>query len=192
MAKRPTRLILGTGNPGDKYISCRSNIGFKILDVIANNNNISIRTKKKKSLIGMGSFEGKDIVFLKPQTFAELSGESALYIASFLRIDPREVIVILDDFTLPLGKIVAERGGDDSVHPVLPNLKQSLKANSFIRLRVGILGENPEDRDRDSYLKSHFDSSENIQIIKIINDVEAVVRSLLHGDVNEVVEKYKL
>ena len=87
MVKRPTRLIIGTGNPGDKYISCRSNIGFKILDVIANNNNISIRTKKKKSLIGMGGFEGKDIVFLKPQTFAELSGESALYIASFLRID---------------------------------------------------------------------------------------------------------
>ena len=78
------KLIVGLGNPGDKFNNNRANIGFKILDVMANNINIEIKTKKKKSLIGRGEFDGDEVVLLKPQTFSELSGESVLYIASFL------------------------------------------------------------------------------------------------------------
>lgn len=70
------KLIVGLGNPGDRYNNNRSNIGFKILDVIANNINVEIKTKKKKSLIGRGDFEGEEVVLLKPQTFSDLSGES--------------------------------------------------------------------------------------------------------------------
>lgn len=185
------KLIIGLGNPGEKYANHRSNIGFKILDVIANNNDIEIRTKKKKSLIGRGDFEGEEIVLLKPQTFAELSGEAALYIASFLRIKPDDIIVIMDDFTLALGRLIVEKGGDDHAHPAISNLREALKSPEFIRVRIGIRGEMPKKISRKRYVGKEFEPLENMQLISIINDAEAAIRSITHGDIGEVVEKFK-
>lgn len=186
------KLIIGLGNPGERYANHRSNIGFKILDVIASNNDIDIRTKKKKSLIGRGDFEGEEIVLLKPQTFSELSGEAALYIASFLRIQPDDIIVILDDFTLELGKLVVEKGGEDYGHPAVGNLAVALKSPDFIRVRIGIAGENAHKFDRTKYVTREFDPLENLQLINIINDAEATIRSITHGDIQEVVEKFQI
>ncbi len=186
------KLIIGLGNPGERFINHRSNIGFKILDVIANNNNIDIKTKKKKSLIGRGDFEGEEIVLLKPQTFAELSGEAALYIASFLRIKPKDIIVIMDDISLNLGKLVVEKGGDDHGHPGIKNLAIALKSPEFIRVRIGILGRNMGKLTREKYISQEFEPMENLQLITIINDAEAAIRSITHGEIEEVIEKFKL
>ncbi|MBL8019070.1 MAG: aminoacyl-tRNA hydrolase [Leptospirales bacterium] len=185
------KLIIGLGNPGEKFQNHRSNIGFKILDVLANNNNIEIRTKKKKSLIGRGEFEGEEIVLLKPQTFTDLAGEAALYIASFLKIKPPDIVVIMDDFGLPLGKLVVEKGGNDYAHPAIKNLAIALKSPDFIRLRVGILGRSAGKLTRDKYVSSEFEPMEILQLINIINDAEAAVRSISSGDILEVVEKFK-
>lgn len=185
------KLIIGLGNPGERFQNHRSNIGFKILDVIANNNNIDIRTKKKKSLIGRGNFEGEEIVLLKPQTFAELSGEAALYIASFLRIKPKDIIVIMDDFALQLGRLVVEKGGDEHGHPGIKNLSDALKSKDFIRVRVGIAGREAKKIAREKYISKEFEPLESMQIINIINDAEAAIRSITHGDIEEVVEKFR-
>ncbi len=185
------KLIIGLGNPGDKYTNHRSNIGFKILDVIANNNDIDIRTKKKKSLIGKGSFGNEEIVLLKPQTFAELSGESALYIASFLRIKPDDIIVILEDYNLPIGRIVVEKGGEDKDHPAIENLAIALKSYGFIRVRIGIHGENPKKLPRQKYINQEFEPHENLKLIDIINDAESAIRAITLGDIEEVIDKYK-
>lgn len=186
------KLIIGLGNPGEKYANHRSNIGFKIVDVIANNNSIDIRTKKKKSLIGRGDFEGKEIVLLKPQTFADLSGEAALYIASFLRIKPDDIIVIVDDITLELGKLVVEKGGGNYDHPGIDNLSTALKSSAFVRVRVGICGEDRDKYTREQYVSREFEPLENMQLINIINDSEAAIRAITHGDIEEVVEKYRI
>jgi PTH1 family peptidyl-tRNA hydrolase len=185
------KLIIGLGNPGEKYANYRSNIGFKILDVVANNNDIDIRTKKKKSLIGRGYFEGEEVVLLKPQTFSELSGEAALYIASFLRIKASDIIVIMDDYTLPLGKLVVEKGGEDYEHPAIKNLSTALKSPDFIRVRVGILGDNKKNLPRKKYVQQELEPLESLKLIDIINDAEAAIRSITLGDIEEVIEKYK-
>ena len=192
MPKAYIKLIIGLGNPGEKHISARSNIGFKILDILSSNNNIEIRTKKKKSLIGRGYFENKEVILLKPQTFSAIAGEAALYIASFLRIHPRNIIVILEDLSLPLGKLVVEETGADSVHPAIPNLRAALKSNDFVRVRVGIKGENTQGLPPEQYIKEEFDPLESLQLINIINDTEAAIRSIVHGNIDEVVEKYRL
>ena len=185
------KLIIGLGNPGEKYANHRSNIGFKILDVIANNTNIDIRTKKKKSMIGRGDFEGEEVVLLKPQTFSKLSGEAALYIASFLRIKPQDIIVIMDDFSLEFGKLVVEKGGEHHDHPGIKSLTTALKSPDFIRVRIGIAGENAHKTTRDKYVSKEFDPMENLQLINIINDAEAAIRSITQGDIEEVIEKFK-
>ena len=190
--RRNIKLIIGLGNPGEKHLASRSNIGFKIIDILASNHNIEIKTKKKKSLIGQGMFEGKEVILLKPQTFADICGEAALYIASFLRINPRNIVVILDDFTLQLGKLVVEQDGDETPHPAIQNLKEALKSNEFIRIRVGIRGERVGNMKREDYIKQEFEPMESIQLINIINDTDTVIRSIVHGETSEVIEKYRL
>lgn len=186
------KLIVGLGNPGEKYYSNRVNIGFKIIDVIANNINVEIKTKKKKSMIGKGIFEGDEVVLLKPQTFSDLSGESVLYIASFLKIKVHDIMVIHEDVSLPLGKIVVEKGSSDNKHPGVLSIAQSLRSSNFIRIRIGILNDSYKPAQKNKFLHSDFQPLENLQLIEIINDAEAAIRSISIGDIEEVIEKYRL
>lgn len=187
------KLIIGLGNPGEKYQNRRSNIGFKILDIIANNNNIDIRTKKKKSLIGRGSMDGEEIVLLKPQTYANLTGEAALYIASFLRVKPKDIIVIVDDVTLPLGKIVVDISKDDHGHPGITNLAQSLKSWDFVKVRVGIANKKTPTMSREEFVNQEFEPQESFRLINIINDAESAIREIAHTkDIKEVIEKFSV
>ncbi|MCE9501798.1 MAG: aminoacyl-tRNA hydrolase [Leptospira sp.] len=186
------KLIVGLGNPGDKYNNNRANIGFKILDVIGNNINVEIKTKKKKSMIGRGTFEGDEVVLLKPQTFSDLSGESVLYIASFLRIRVQDIVVIHEDVTLELGQIVIEKGGSDNGQPGIASVAQSLRSPNFIRIRIGVKNDSFNLKEREKFLKEDFLPLENLKLIEIINDAEAAIRSISIGDIEEVIEKYKL
>ncbi|MCB1178953.1 MAG: aminoacyl-tRNA hydrolase [Leptospiraceae bacterium] len=186
------KLIVGLGNPGDRFNNNRANIGFKILDVIANNIGIEIKTKKKKSLIGRGEFEGDEVVLLKPQTFSELSGESVLYIASFLKIKVQDIVVIHEDIDLNLGQIVVEKGGETNNHPGITSVINSLRSPHFIRIRIGVRNEDYKPKGKSSFLKQDFEPMENLMLIEIINDAEAAIRSISLGDINEVVEKYRL
>ncbi|WCL49960.1 aminoacyl-tRNA hydrolase [Leptospira sp. GIMC2001] len=186
------KLIVGLGNPGDKYNNNRSNIGFKILDVIANNTGIEIKTKKKKSVIGRGDFEGDEVVLLKPQTFSDLSGESVLYIASFLKIQVHDIVVIQEDWTLQLGYIVVQKGGDSHGHPGIESVVKALRSPQFIRIRIGIKNGDFNPKKKDDFLREDFEPMENLSLIQIINDAEAAIRSISMGDIEEVIEKYRL
>jgi PTH1 family peptidyl-tRNA hydrolase len=186
------KLIVGLGNPGDKFNNNRANIGFKILDVIANNINIEIKTKKKKSLIGRGEFDGDEVVLLKPQTFSDLSGESVLYIASFLKIKVHDIVVIHEDMDLNLGQIVVERGGDTNNNAGVLSVIGSLRSNHFIRIRIGVRNGSLKNKTKEQYLKEDFLPLENLKLIEIINDAEAAIRSISMGDIDEVIEKYKV
>ena len=186
------KLIVGLGNPGENFTNNRANIGFKILEVIGNNIGVEIKTKKKKSLIGKGEFDDEEIILLKPQTFSDLSGESVLYIASFLKIHVPEIVVIHEDTSLEIGRIVVSKGEEDSSHPGIASITKSLRSPKFIRIRIGV--KNPEylEKERANFLKSDFEPMENLNLIEIINDAEAAIRSILIGEIDEVVEKYSL
>lgn len=190
------KLIVGLGNPGDRYMNNRRNIGFKIIDVLANNTNIQIKTKKKKSLLGIGEFEGKKIVILKPQTFMDLSGEAVLYIASFLRVPVKNIIVIHDDHTLPYTEVQVARGPFGIDHIGLKSIAVGLKSDKFVRIRVGVGQnndqENLSEEEAQEFLLSDFEPDENIKIIEIINDSEAALRSILTQDIEDVLSRYKL
>lgn len=186
------KLIVGLGNPGERFINNRSNIGFKILDIVASNIEAEIKTKKKKSLIGRGMFEGEEVVLLKPQTFSDLSGESVLYIASFLKIRVNDIIIIHEDTTLALGRIVVEKGGDDYGHRGIASVVSQLRSPNFVRIRIGIENKEFKPDKREAFLKEDFDPLENLSLIQIINDSEAAIRSIIIGDIEEVIEKYHL
>jgi len=190
-------LIIGLGNPGDRYMNSRQNIGFKIVDVLANNTNIQIKTKKKKSQLGMGDFEGYEIVLLKPQTFMDLSGEAVLYIASFLRVPVKDIIVIHDDYSTNYGEVIVARGPSETDHIGVKSIARGLKSDKFVRIRVGV-GEVPTKYDKalpgeiEHHLLKNFTLDENMQIIQVINDAEAALRAILTQEIDDVLSKYKL
>ncbi len=191
------KLVIGLGNPGDRYMNNRKNIGFKVIDVIANNINIRIKTKKKKSLLGKGVFEGKEIVLLKPQTFMDLSGEAVLYIASFLKIPVRDIIVMHDDYLIPLGQVKITRGPLEISNIGLESIIKGLKSDKFIRIRVGVGPDSKEkkqlsEKEIEKYLSQDFSLTENVYIIDIVNHSEAALRSILTQDIADVLSRYKL
>ena len=132
------KLIIGLGNPGVEYTKTRHNAGFWLLDALANQLQISLRSESKfsgmcgKGLIGMTS-----ILFLKPMTFMNRSGQSALAIAQFYKIDPSQILVIHDELDIEPGQIRLKQGGGHGGHNGLRDLSRVFGTN-YARIRLGI------------------------------------------------------
>lgn len=183
------KLIVGFGNPGEKFFNNRQNIGFKVIDIIGNNENIEVRIKKKKSVIGRGSIKNSDVVLLKPQTFVTLIGESVLYIASFLRINVNDIISIVEDSSLELGEMRVDYMYSSLSHPGIDSMIRALKSERFTKIRVGI-GRAPEGVKMEKYLLQDFTDEENLILIDVLNKTEQVVRMLIDHPVEEVQERF--
>lgn len=183
------KLIVGFGNPGEKFANNRQNIGFKVIDIIGNNENIDVRIKKKKSIIGRGKISGTDVVLLKPQTFVNLIGESVLYIASFLRINVRNIICIVEDSSLELGEIRVDYLFSSIKHLGIESMTKALKSERFAKIRVGI--GSPSGRvTMENYLLQDFTDDENMILIDVLNKAEKVVNMLITHSIEEVQDKY--
>ncbi len=183
------KLIVGFGNPGEKYANNRQNIGFKVVDILGNNENIDVRVKKKKSIIGRGKILDQEVVLLKPQTFVNLIGESVLYIASFLRINVKDIICIVEDSSLELGEMRVDYMYSNLEHDGVKSMEKALKSDRFTKIRVGI-SEKPEGITMENYLLQDFTTEENMILIDVLNKTEAVVRMLIDHPIEEVQEKY--
>ena len=183
------KLIVGFGNPGEKFANNRQNIGFKVIDILGNNENIDVRVKKKKSLIGRGKISKQEVVLLKPQTFVNLIGESVLYIASFLRINVKDIICIVEDSSLPLGEMRVDYVFSSLEHAGVASMERALKSDRFAKIRVGI-SEKPEGITMENYLLQDFTDEENLILIDVLNKTEEVVRKLITEPIEEVQEQY--
>ncbi len=183
------KLIVGFGNPGEKYANNRQNIGFKVIDIIGNNENIEVKIKKKKSLMGRGKIIDADVVLLKPQTFVNLIGESVLYIASFLRINVNDIICIVEDSTLELGEMRVDYIMSNIEHDGVKSMAKALKSDRFAKIRVGI-DTPPEGVTMESYLLQDFTTEENLILIDVLNKTEKVVKMLITHSIEEVQDKY--
>ena len=184
------KLIVGFGNPGDRYVNNRQNIGFKVIDILANNAGIEIKVKKKKSLIGKGKIGGVDVHLLKPQTFVNLIGESVLYVASFLRISLRDIVCVFEDTSLPLGHFRIDYEKSDIVNEGVESITSGIKSGAkFPRLIIGV-GKPSSKESLESYLLKDFTFEENLIIIDVLNKAEKVILDLLKMPVEAVQDKY--
>lgn len=183
------KLIVGFGNPGDKHVNNRQNIGFKVIDIIANNANIEVKIKKKKSLIGRGVIDEEDVVLLKPQTFVNLIGESVLYIASFLRINIKDIICVYEDSTLPMGELRVDYSHSETTHEGIASMKRGLKKDTFAKVRIGV-GHPEEGEDMAHYLLKDFTEEEHFDLINVLNKAERAIMMLLTHPIKEVQNKY--
>lgn len=171
-------LIVGLGNPGPKYVGNRHNIGFLVVDHLADDLGISFR-EKFKGLVGKGTLHGEDVVLLKPMTFMNLSGESVQKAMTFYKIPPEDVIVVHDELDLEEGTIRLKQGGGSAGHNGLKSIVQQCGGPDFVRVRYGV-GRPTGGQATASYVLSDFSVDEMVVlgdgIANAIKRVEAVIR----------------
>lgn len=131
-------IIAGLGNPGSKYENTRHNMGFKVIDAMASEFGIDVNRAKFKGLIGEGCIGSEKVILLKPQTYMNLSGQSVREIMNFYKIPEENLIVIYDDFDLPIGSIRVRKSGGPGTHNGMKSVVQELGSRKFPRVRVGI------------------------------------------------------
>ena len=153
-------VIAGLGNPGKKYENTRHNMGFRVIDAIAANNNIKVNKIKHKALVGDGRIAGQKVLLVKPQTFMNLSGESLREVVSYYDVDPEHLIVIYDDFDTELGALRIRKKGSAGSHNGMKSVISELQEQNFPRIRVGIGGSG--DRDWVNFVIGRMDSSEAV------------------------------
>ena len=132
------KLIVGLGNPGTKYEKTRHNIGFIIIDALAEQWGIKLNQSKYNGLYGAGTVAGEKVVLLKPLTYMNLSGEAIAPLAKFYKIGLEDIAIIYDDLDLPRGKIRLRQKGSAGGHNGMKSAIQHLGGDGFNRIRVGI------------------------------------------------------
>ena len=174
-----TKLVIGLGNPGEEYKNHRHNIGFIIIDKLAQNLSLKFDNNKKKSLFTRAKLNNTDFILLKPQTFMNLSGESAIYISKFFNIKPEDIIVIYDDMDIPFGTFKIKKGGSSGGHNGIKSLIAQLQTDDFIRLRVGIgrpsFGKKVNDNVLSSFSKSERENIDNDLGENVIEAIKTIL-----------------
>jgi len=165
-------LIAGLGNPGNEYQGTRHNIGFAVVDALAEKFGISVTKKKFRSLYGFKS----DIMLLKPQTFMNLSGAAVSAALRFFKIPVENLIVIHDDIAFPLGVIRLKTTGRSGGHKGVQSVIDHLQTQDFKRLRIGI-GLDKGDVTLADFVLSRFNGDEKPTVGEVINKAVELIAS---------------
>jgi PTH1 family peptidyl-tRNA hydrolase len=152
------KLVVGLGNPGSKYLGTRHNIGFDLLDRLAQGGSQTIFSSKFEGQQAEIEIDYQRVLLLKPQTFMNLSGRSVGQAVRFYKLPVTDLLVVCDDLSLPVGKLRLRPGGSDGGQKGLRDIAAQLGTDQFPRLRIGI-GEN-EGLDAADYVLSRFRSTE--------------------------------
>lgn len=172
------KLIVGLGNPGMQYAATRHNIGFEVIDSIAETYNISVTKNKYKALIGEGNIAGEKVILMKPQTYMNLSGEAVKACMDFHKISNEDLVVIYDDISLEVGQLRLRQTGSAGGHNGIKNIIAHLGTQAFPRIKFGV-GEKPAGWDLANYVLGRF-SEEDMKVIgprikDAVNATEAII-----------------
>lgn len=182
-------LIVGLGNPGREYECTRHNVGFAVLDRLADKLDVKINKVKFKGLLGEASYRGQTLLLLKPQTYMNLSGESVSDTVNFYKIPLENLIVIYDDMDLPVGRLRIRPQGSSGGHKGMESIIYQLSSDQFCRIRVGI-GKPEDKRDTVGHVLGTF-YGEEIQKIKATMEAAAQAALVIVSEgVDEAMNKF--
>ncbi len=183
-------IIVGLGNPGKDYTNTRHNIGFDVIDALADVAGISVIEKKHKAIIGKGVLDGQKVILAKPQTYMNLSGESVRDIIDYYKVDEeQELIVISDDISLDVGNIRVRKKGSAGGHNGLKNIIAHLGHDTFMRVKMGV-GEKPKGYDLADYVLGHFTKEERIIMNEAAQTATTAIRMMMAGDVDQAMNQF--
>lgn len=183
-------IIAGLGNPGRQYEGTRHNIGWQVIDELADKYNIRVMESKFKGLIGKGIINGEKVILLKPLTYMNLSGESVGEAVNFFKIDEtKELIVVADDISLDVGHIRMRKKGSAGGHNGLKNIIAHLGHEEFMRIKMGV-GDKPAGYDLADYVLGHFSKEEEKIIAESKKTAVLAIETIMSDGIDKAMNLY--
>lgn len=156
-------LIVGLGNPGQRFARHRHNVGFQIVDMLAQRHGLAFQRAEFRAAVATGAMAGRRVLLAKPQTFMNLVGQAVAPLARFYKIPMLQVLVLYDELDLPLGRLRFRPDGGAGGHNGIKSLIDSLGTQGFARLRIGI--DRPPGRmDAAAYVLQDFSADQEIEM----------------------------
>ena len=182
------KLIVGLGNPGKKYDKTRHNMGFMVVDLLADQAKIDVDKEVFHALMGRGTIYNEDVIIFKPQTFMNLSGTAVQEVVHYFKIDISDIIVVYDDMALEPGRIRLRHEGSSGGHKGMQNIIDCLSTEQIKRIRVGI-GE-PGDWDNVDYVLSKPLKDEMPLIEGAIENACDALKEAIKSDFDRAMNKF--
>ncbi len=184
------KLIIGLGNPGLEYAQTRHNVGFIVVDKLLKDYNLTLKPNLKlKAAYIKSKINNFDFILAKPLTYMNLSGEAVLKLASYFKVDIKDILIIHDDLSLPLGFLRFRENGTSGGQKGMEDIINKLGTKNIKRLKIGI-DKSPYYNNKD-YVLGKFSKKEIEYLIpKFINASDAIKEWILDEDFNLIMTKY--
>ena len=179
-----THLVVGLGNPGDKYFYTRHNAGFLAMDYISQKCGATVNRSKFKSLVGEATIAGKRVLLMKPQTLMNASGDAVIEAANFYKIPIENIVVLSDDVNLDVGRIRVRKSGSDGGQKGLRSIITRMNSDNFPRIRFGV-GKKPHpDYDMCDWVLGNFSENDKKVIFDCFVAAYNGLEKILLGDID--------
>lgn len=179
------KLIAGLGNIGDKYCFTRHNAGFMVLDKLALDNNFSFREENKlKCFLAKSG----DIIYIKPTTFMNLSGEAVRAVMDYYQINVKDILIVYDDIALDLGRIRFRANGSDGGHNGIKSIIKHVGTKEFDRLKIGI-GPQP-NIPSENFVLQNFPKEQLEELKEILKRADEAIEFYLKNDIQKAQNKF--
>lgn len=183
------KIVAGLGNPGSKYEKTRHNVGFLVIDRLAERHGISVSRLKWKALVGEGRIGSEKVVLVKPQIFMNNSGESLVQIMQFYRPEIDDLILVVDDIDIEFGTVRVRPKGSAGSHNGLKSIVRLLGEDGFPRVKIAV-GKKPTYMDLADFVLSGFTTEEKKVIEKELDWATEAVECIVNGDLDLAMNEY--
>lgn len=184
-----SRLIVGLGNPGPKYENTRHNVGYRVIDALADRLRVSSFAREHDAMVGWGQYKNQKIGLAKPLTFMNRSGDSVAPLCEYNNLSPSDLLVIVDDLNLPAGTIRLRPKGSSGGHNGLQHVTQRLGTTQFPRLRIGI-GDDFGNGEQVDYVLSPFTPDQQQPIQTAVEDAVEAILTSVREDLPEAMNRF--
>lgn len=186
----PTWLVCFLGNPGDQYARTRHNAGWMACEILESKLNIRTERLKFQALTAIASFGGQQVLFMRPQTYMNLSGDAVQPAAAYYKIPADHVIVIQDDIAIAAGKLRIKRGGSDGGHNGIKSVTQRLGTSDYPRIKIGVGQPTHPDYDRIDWVIGKLSEPEEKVIRETAERAALAAEELILHGVDSAMNKY--
>jgi PTH1 family peptidyl-tRNA hydrolase len=180
VSTEPLWLVVGLGNPGPSYAGNRHNVGFMVLDLLADRVGSRFKAHKGRADVVEGRVAGARAVLAKPKTYMNLSGGPTASLRDFFNVPVEQIVVVHDELDIPYGTVRLKRGGGDNGHNGLRSITTSIGSKDYLRVRVGI-GRPPGRQDPADYVLKDFAAAERKDLGFHVDRAADAVEALLTG-----------
>jgi PTH1 family peptidyl-tRNA hydrolase len=183
------RLVVGLGNPGPKYENTRHNVGFRVVDALADRLRVSSFGREHDAMVGWGQYKNRKVGLAKPLTFMNRSGQAVAPLCDDNNLRPSDLIVVVDDLNLPVGTIRLRPSGSSGGHNGLEDIANHLGTTTFPRLRIGI-GDDFEPGGQSDYVLSPFTPAQQPDVDAALDDAVGAILTAVREDLDTAMTRF--